>query len=688
MAAVGKISGKVTTRDFRAIVTADVKKWDYIKIIHKEAGPVLAQVTEISRETSEIYADCVLIGYRNERNFLRLPKTPLEPGAEIFSAEDALIEKSLGLTKNGLYLGLLEGKPSLKLFLDAEKILTKHIAILAKSGAGKSYAVGVLLEELADKGYPILIIDPHGEYSTIKFENKHPEDIKYFSMYGIKAKSYASKVKEYAVNTNINPEIIQLKLPIPATPAELIEAMPVKPSPSQQALLYSAFNELRDAKARFDFDDIISYVNFSESNAKWGLISGVETLYKTGLFSVQPTNISELVKPGQITIVNLRGAAPELQETAVASLSMKLFEQRKIGNLPPFFLIVEESHLFCPERGFGEAASSRVIRSIASEGRKFGLGLCVISQRPARVDKNVLSQCSSQIILQMTNPNDLKALSSFEGITGETEREITALPIGKALVIGAADHPTFADIRIRKSSHGGRAQQVSFENGDEPASDTSEKSDTEMVYCFKPRISKTDLTMLEEKQVMQSKLVLTPVICINAQKSKKQIYLVFNPKNSELLYMNDKLQSIQLPSNLVKLSPMQKKVMNAVAQTGRATVAEMVIKAGMSLGESEGVVNSLAKFGLLRVNGQEVNLTDQVNVFLHLDQLSFPERAEYIDLPAEKLEQQGNSGQIVAFLKELGVEVTNERVGYMPCWQVEFADGTKTKDALTYSLEL
>ena len=77
-----------------------------------------------------------------------------------------------------------------------------------------------------------------------------------------------------------------------------------------------------------------------------------------------------------------------------------------------------------------------------------------------------------------------------------------------------------------------------------------------------------------------------------------------------------------------------------------------------------------------------------MRIFLHLDQLSFPERAEYIDLPAEKLSQVGNSGQITSFLKELGVEVTNERAGYMPCWQVEFADGTKTRDAVTYSLEL
>src|SRR2546427_400827 len=79
-------------------------------------------------------------------------------------------------------------------------------------------------------------------------------------------------------------------------------------------------------------------------------------------------------------------------------------------------LVVEESHNFCPQ--VGQAASSKVFRTLASEGRKFGLGLVVITQRAAKVDKNVLSQCNTQIILKVTNPNDLKAIiASVEGLT-------------------------------------------------------------------------------------------------------------------------------------------------------------------------------------------------------------------------------------------------------------------------------
>lgn len=687
---IGKIAGKTSTSGFKFVASAEVKKWDYIKAVHPEVGDVLAQVIEVERQDSTTSADCVIIGYRAERGFLRQPRTPLDPGADVYIAEDSLIEKSLGLIKGGLYIGLLEGKPSIKSYIDPEKLLTKHLAIIAKSGAGKSYAAAVLLEELMDKGFPIIIIDPHGEYSSIKFENKHAEDAKYFQLYGIQAKGYKEHVKEFALNVQVNPDAAQLKLPIPNSAFELVESVPFKLSNAQKGLLYSAINELKDTSAKFDFEDIVSYVNLTETNAKWGLISAIESLQKTELFTLDSTPIEELLKPGQLTIINLKGASPELQEIAVSSLAIKLFEQRKLGNIPPFFLVIEEAHIFCPERGFGEARSSKIIRALASEGRKFGLGLCVVSQRPARIDKNVLSQCTSQIVFQVTNPNDLKAISlSFEGVRGETENEIRALPIGKALVIGAADYPTFVDIRVRRSSHGGRAEKIVFEIEDDDLSQAVEQSTEQMSYAFKPRILKKDLMLLEEKEIKEAKLVLSPVLCINGLSNKKNIYLVFDLVESRLLHVGEKLSGIKIPIHLTRLSPMQKKVLGAAAISGRSTVAELMLKTGLNFGESNGVVDSLIKSGFLRASGKEVELPDNMKAFLDLSKLNFLEKADYMDLPGQKLGIKISQNEILDFLKELGIEITNQRQGWLPYWQVTFADGTnKTADALTWSLVL
>lgn len=702
---LGRITGKTSTSGFRFSISGSIRKWDYVKVLHKEVGPCLAQVTEIERLDHTSIADCIIIGYRNERNFLRPPRTPFEPDSNVLVAEDELISKTLGLVKNGLYIGLLEGKPAMKFYIDAERLLTRHLAILAKSGAGKSYAVGVLLEELTERGFPVLIIDPHGEYSTIKYANNYDEDLKHIREYDISPKGYLEKIKEFATNTQINTEASQLTLPMPSSAFELAEAVPFKLSQSQKALLYSALTDLRDRKPQFDLEDVASYVNLCESNAKWGLIAAIENLQKTNLFSLKPTEATELVKPGQLSIINLKGAPIELQEITVSSLACKLFEQRKLGNIPPFFLVLEEAHSFCPERGFGEARSSKIIRAIASEGRKFGLGLCVVSQRPARVDKNVLSQCSSQIILQVTNPNDLTAISSsFEGIRAETEREVQALPIGKALLLGATDFPTFVDIRIRKSSHGGRSQKISFEDVSEEEEELVDKfsgqldpqkakpasAKGELVYAFKPRINKKDLAMLEEKEIKESQLELYPVLCLNVKAKTKEFYLVFDLIKPQILYLDDKLYAIKLPQNISKLSPMQKKILGAAALSDKSqTVAELMFKAGMSFGEAGGVVDSLVRLGLLNANGKNIEIPSQLKAFLDLSKLNFVERADYLDLPGKKLAQKITQDEIISFIRELGIEVTNIRPGWLPVWHVLFADESmKVKDALTWSLEL
>jgi hypothetical protein len=91
------------------------------------------------------------------------------------------------------------------------------------------------------------------------------------------------------------------------------------------------------------------------------------------------------------------------------------------------------------------------------------MGLCIVSQRPAKVDKNIISQCNTNIILKVTNPNDLKTIvQSVEGLTSQTFGEIQRLPIGVALISGASlQMPIMTEIRTRETSHGGQSVKIS-----------------------------------------------------------------------------------------------------------------------------------------------------------------------------------------------------------------------------------
>ncbi len=449
---IGEVYGKTGTKTFSFRAYKSVQKLDFVTIKGAEDQWILCQIDKVeSHPDGKNIALCKVIGWRDSSSLMAL-KIPIKPASLVYSADKSVIEKTLKLDKDGLYIGLLDANKDVKVFMDAEGLITKHVAVLAATGSGKSYTVGVILEELLEKKLPVVIIDPHGEYTSLKFKNDNKKEIEMMETYGISPKAY--NVVEYSPDPRINPGSIALKFSEKdITAADLSQIFPTKPTSSQMTVLYTSIREAKDhKKGAHTLEDIINFTANSESSSKWNVINMLELVKDLGLFSENPTKLSDIVKPGQASIINLRGVSPEIQGIAVYKLIEQIFEKRKVGRIPPMFLIVEESHNFCPEKEV--RASSKIIRTVASEGRKFGLGLCIISQRPARVDKNVLSQCNTQIILRITNPNDLKAVSYAEGITSGIETEIKNLNPGTALILGQ-EMPLFVDIRTKKSKHGG-----------------------------------------------------------------------------------------------------------------------------------------------------------------------------------------------------------------------------------------
>src|SRR3990167_10197738 len=206
---LGKIIGRTSTMSFQFLVKGPAKKLDYVWIPSKDYD-VLAQIVEIEKSNEESTAYCNIIGYRD--GTLKHLRGPLEPGSEVLKAEDVFIKNTLGLgeIKNGAFIGHLNGYDNLKVFLDLNKLLTRHVAVLAKSGSGKSYTVAVLVEEILEKEIPLLIIDPHGEYSSLKYKND--KDGERLEKFKVKARSYAENIQEYSSDIENNPSAKPLKL--------------------------------------------------------------------------------------------------------------------------------------------------------------------------------------------------------------------------------------------------------------------------------------------------------------------------------------------------------------------------------------------------------------------------------------------------------------------------------------------
>ena len=195
--------------------------------------------------------------------------------------------------------------------------------------------------------------------------------------------------------------------------------------------------------------------------------------------------LARLFYPGQCTVLQLNEVDGREQQVVVATLLRRLLqarmetEKRQADDgddnyLPyPAFVLIEEAHNFAPASA--NLVSSQILKTILSEGRKFGVAVGLISQRPGRLDADMLSQCMTQFILRIVNPIDQNRVAeSVESVGRDLLKELPALSKGQAIIAGAAvNTPVLCRVRQRLTEHGAEdvdapARWVSwFESGSE-----------------------------------------------------------------------------------------------------------------------------------------------------------------------------------------------------------------------------
>ncbi|MFA5944592.1 MAG: DUF87 domain-containing protein [Candidatus Thermoplasmatota archaeon] len=481
---VGIIYGSASSTAFDVAVSdGDLKRLDYVEA-EQDGTRVLCQVESVDRksrlsleqamqipsglmaETDDtLTAGIKVIGYQDAQGRIQTPRVPFRAGTPVHRADDRLVIAVLGLegaADEGAFLGHIKGS-RIPVTVDMNTLAQKHVSVLAKTGAGKSYTVGVLLEEFLKANVPLVILDPHGEYGSLRNPNIDEGEVAQMSRFGVKPKSFAKQIKEYALDTNLNPEAQRLVLQgMNLEGRDIVEMLGSKLTGGQVGVLYQAIKEVKEFLPAYTLRDIIDGVSRNKASSKWNVLNALEVLESTKIFDIRGTPVKDLVAAGQCSIINLKGITPDVQEIVVTRIASMLWEARKRNEVPAHILVVEEAHNFCPERNVGNAVSGAMLRTVASEGRKFGMGLMIVSQRPAKVDKNVLSQCNTQVVLKVTNPNDLKAIvQSVEGISMEVADEVQRLPVGVALVAGGGlTQPVFVDVRPRLTRHGGKSISV------------------------------------------------------------------------------------------------------------------------------------------------------------------------------------------------------------------------------------
>jgi len=344
----------------------------------------------------------------------------VKAGSSVYKLDKDAIYKILGLDFNGINIGYLKSSMEIEVKLNFEKTFRKHCCIIAQSGYGKSYTVQVMIEEILNynkKVPPIIVIDVHGEYKGFAIDPNFSAKTNLIDLEDVKFACYdltSGKISE------ILPELSDV------AKRELSRIFPI----------------IKEKKKVFDLNDVILEVERSvrNENTKSHLTSWLNFLNSLNLFDkVDSFSISDLLKPNKLIIFDLSSSVDiRKKQTFLAILLRKIFDLRFSNRVPPCIIFIEESHQFAPEQEEKAAAISRgIIEKIAREGRKFGLSLVLISQRPIQLSKTALSQCDTKIIMHLSNPYDIEHIGeSVEQLTNEELSALTSLSVGEAFVCG------------------------------------------------------------------------------------------------------------------------------------------------------------------------------------------------------------------------------------------------------------
>lgn len=370
---------------------------------------------------------------------------PPSPGDKVLNAEEGELMSLLGFRPDGVELGYLKNH-EVPVKLSLTRLLQKHLAILAMSGAGKSNCAQVIAEELLSRsqenGRPaVVLVDVHGEYSGLV--EKFPGQTEIID--GKRVRIGVSGLTSDRFR-------------------EFIPEMSGAQARELQRVLARLKASVHARESGFDLNYVIAELEGVEGvskSSKQALLGWLHDLQSLRVFDrFDFPQWTKVVAPGKAAILDLSGTISlRKKQTLVAHLARELFYARRREEVPPVVLFLEEAHIFAPTEG---AVSKRIVETIAREGRKFHFSLVVVSQRPVRLSTTLLSQAGSSVILRVVNPYDLEHLKrSSEAITSEVAEMISSLPVGEALVVGeAVNYPIFVKIREK---HAARTQGLDLE---------------------------------------------------------------------------------------------------------------------------------------------------------------------------------------------------------------------------------
>ena len=318
-------------------------------------------------------------------------------------------------------VGTVHQDQSLPAFVVTDDLLGKHFAILGSTGCGKSCATALILRAILERhaNAHVLLLDPHNEYARAFGELAEvlsPENLQlpyWLLNFEEMAEVVLGDADQQPPGTSqiLNEAIPEAKRQFMKDGEGDLSVTVDTPVPYRLTDLLQIIDEgmgkLEKAEDSAPYLRLKARINALKSDKRFGFMFGGLSV-RDNMADILSRILRIPVDGKPITIMDLSGVPSEILNVVVSVLcrltfDFALWSERAV----PILLVCEEAHRYAPQNSkLGFEPTKRVLSRIAKEGRKYGVSLCVVSQRPSELASGMLSQCNTIFAMRMSNQND------------------------------------------------------------------------------------------------------------------------------------------------------------------------------------------------------------------------------------------------------------------------------------------
>lgn len=380
-----------------------------------------------------------------------------------------------------LIIGKYASNQDVQAILDGNKFFQRHATIVGSTGSGKSFTVANILEKANELPYANLIVfDLHGEYNELSYAKQikisdndkglhiplwffNYEEIHSLfieSSEGTSTNQRAAVIKyileqkkEYIKNnmSDLSPEIITADTPIPFSAKkmkEYLEEENIKEELTGE--LYKSGDKKGQGKTKQGqyygkLTNLITRLQTKMDDKKYSFVFNEKETIESNYIN---TFIDQILNNDKkIKVIDLSEVPSDMLPIIIGVVTRLVYEvqfwmtPKEKETRHPFAFICDEAHLYMPRDTTKlkavENKSLEIFEKIAKEGRKYGVSLVIVSQRPAELNSTIISQCNNIVSLRITNDRDKSAVATMltDSLVGLVET-LPNLDVGECIVIG------------------------------------------------------------------------------------------------------------------------------------------------------------------------------------------------------------------------------------------------------------